>query len=158
MGCGRAGWYSWDRLDNAGDASAQHILPEWQHLAVGDQLPSVPDGRAWFEVASLIPGRELVLQASIDLRTGRSYDPRGQRPRFFVNSTWSFLLEERPDGATRLLVRTRGTGRPKLLQKLSDIVFWEPAHVIMQTRQFSGLRRRTQPEESGSPTPAAPVR
>jgi proline iminopeptidase len=33
MGCDRAGWYSWDRLDNAGRPSAEHIIPEWQTLA-----------------------------------------------------------------------------------------------------------------------------
>ena len=131
------------------------ILPEWQHLAVGGRLPSVPDGSTWFEAASLTPGQELVLQASINLGTGRSYDPRGQRPRFFVDSTWSFFLDERPDGATRLLVRTRGTGRPRILQKLSDIVFWEPAHAIMQTRQFTGLRRRARSAGSASSAVAA---
>jgi hypothetical protein len=38
MGCDRAGWYSWDRLDNAGVESAQEIHPEWQHINVGDRL------------------------------------------------------------------------------------------------------------------------
>lgn len=35
MGCDRAGWYSWDRLDNGGVASADRIHPEWQEIAVG---------------------------------------------------------------------------------------------------------------------------
>src|SRR5690606_16683183 len=28
MGCGRAGWYSWDLLDNGGRPSADRIVPE----------------------------------------------------------------------------------------------------------------------------------
>ena len=44
MGCQRAGWYSWDALDNAGLRSADRIIPELQHLAVGDVLPG-PAGR-----------------------------------------------------------------------------------------------------------------
>jgi proline iminopeptidase len=42
IGYGRGGWYSWDRLDNFGRASADRIHPEWQQIAVGDRLPSDP--------------------------------------------------------------------------------------------------------------------
>src|SRR5512132_1642791 len=34
MGCDRAGWYSWDRLDNAGVPSAEQIHREWQDVSV----------------------------------------------------------------------------------------------------------------------------
>ena len=46
MGCDRAGWYSWDRLDNGGVPSSEHMHPEWQKLSVGDHLASTPNGRA----------------------------------------------------------------------------------------------------------------
>jgi proline iminopeptidase len=36
MGWDRAGWYSWDRLDNAGRPSATRVHPEWQDVEVGD--------------------------------------------------------------------------------------------------------------------------
>jgi hypothetical protein len=32
MGTYRAGWYSWDRLDNWGRSSAECIHPEWQEI------------------------------------------------------------------------------------------------------------------------------
>lgn len=35
MGVDRAGWYSWDRLDNFGRGSADRIHPEWQGIALG---------------------------------------------------------------------------------------------------------------------------
>jgi hypothetical protein len=38
MGWDLGGWYSWDLLDNAGRRSAEAVHPEWQDLAVGDQL------------------------------------------------------------------------------------------------------------------------
>ena len=57
MGCNRAGWYSWDRLDNGGHASADRIHPEWQQIAEGDRLASVPDGSRWFQVALVDPER-----------------------------------------------------------------------------------------------------
>lgn len=50
MGCDRAGWYSWDRLDNGGVPSAERLNPGWQSIAVGDHLASTPSGSAWFEV------------------------------------------------------------------------------------------------------------
>src|SRR6187551_2045281 len=59
MGHDRAGWYSWDRLDNFGMASADRIHPEWQTIAVGDRLASTPSGSQWFEVAAADPPRFL---------------------------------------------------------------------------------------------------
>src|SRR3954470_22046729 len=32
MGCDRAGFYSWDRLDNGGHPSAERIKPVWQNV------------------------------------------------------------------------------------------------------------------------------
>jgi hypothetical protein len=40
-GSGRAGWYTYDRFDNAGVPSATQILPELQQLAGGDLIPMV---------------------------------------------------------------------------------------------------------------------
>jgi hypothetical protein len=42
LGYGRAGWYSYDWIDNDGQASADHIIPELQQLQVGDQILMLP--------------------------------------------------------------------------------------------------------------------
>jgi hypothetical protein len=42
--CDRAGWYSWDRLDNGGVPSVERIHPEWQEITVGERLTSKPSG------------------------------------------------------------------------------------------------------------------
>jgi hypothetical protein len=60
MGYNRAGWYSYDVVDMKG-ASVDRILPELQHLAVGDLVPNSPDTA--FVVRALEPGRALVLYA-----------------------------------------------------------------------------------------------
>jgi hypothetical protein len=59
MGGGRAGWYSWDWLDNNGEPSADRIVPEWQSLEVGRQLKG-PANR--WAVAVVEQNRILVLQ------------------------------------------------------------------------------------------------
>ena len=150
MGCDRAGWYSWDRLDNGGAPSATELHPEWQRIAVGDRLLSTQNGKTWFVVAALEPERFLALRASYDL-LGRPFDPSGHRPSHFTDSVWCFLLNELPDGGTRLVVSGYATAAPKLLQAVQDFLFWEPAHWIMQTRQFAVLKRRveTQPSTGG---------
>ena len=149
MGYGRAGWYSWDHLDNWGHASAERIQPEWQQIAVGDRLPSMPDAKAWWDVAALEPERFLGLRASIDLR-GRPFDPEGTRPRFCTDSLWGFLLEEMPGGHTRLVVSGYWSFKPRWLQPTLSVVFLEPSHWIMQARQFANLKRRV--ERAAVPT------
>jgi hypothetical protein len=82
MGWNRGGWYSWDRIDNAGRPSATQVHPEWQDLTVGDQLRAWSPGGllAPWEVATLEPDRFLGLHKLTDLR-GRNLDRRQPGPR-----------------------------------------------------------------------------
>ncbi len=143
MGHDRAGWYSWDRLDNFGRRSAERIHPEWQELSLGDRLAANPDGSEWWEVAALEPERFLGLRMSLDLR-GRPFDPAAGRPRFFTDSLWGFLLQELPDGRTRLVVSGYWALRPRWLQPVVSVLVLEPSHWVMQTRQFTKLVRQAQ--------------
>ncbi len=142
MGCGRAGWYSWDLLDNRGERSAAEIHPGWQDVAVGTRLPAVPSGAVYFVVAVLDPARTLVLRSDLELPSGRPFDPRGPMPEAYTDGIWAFHLRPLPGGGTRLIVRTRGRGRPAAADRLVGRLFGEPAHFLMQHRQFRNLRRR----------------
>ena len=143
MGCDRAGWYSWDRLDNGGRASAREIRPEWQQIAIGDHLASSPSGRAgskwppWNRSDSSPCARRSISAASRSI-------PPAPRPRCYVDSLWAFRLDERPEGRTRLVVSGYASSRPRPLTAVGDFLFWEPAHWIMQTRQFTNLKRRVE--------------
>jgi hypothetical protein len=103
MGWDRAGWYSWDLFDNAGRRSATQVHPEWQDLAVGDQLKFWALGRVLdaYRVAVIEPNRFLGLYGCTDLR-GRWLDPSKPRPSAYMEAIWGFLLHELPDGRTRL--------------------------------------------------------
>ena len=45
IGMNRAGWYSYDILDNLARKSAANILPEFQEIKTGDLIPMSPDGK-----------------------------------------------------------------------------------------------------------------
>ena len=140
MGGGRAGWYSWDLLDNHGEPSAHRIHPEWQTLATGQQLNGPTN---WWQVAILQPYQTLVLRSSYRLLTGRSFDPRSDRlPPDYVDGIWGFHLRPAVGGHTRLVVRTRSLSRPRLMARPLGLLVGEPVHFFMQTRQFHNLRRR----------------
>lgn len=143
MGCDRGGFYSWDRLDNGGRPSATGIHPEWQAVAVGDRVSCTPDGHWWFEVERLEPDRMLVLPSSIDLGRKEPFEPSARRPRFGSDGTWAFVLDELPNGKTRLVVRANGVVRPRMLGA-ANLLFWDPVHVVMQTRQLHNLKRRAE--------------
>lgn len=127
MGGDRGGWYSWDWLDNGGRPSADHIVSEWQSLDEGQHLYKAPNG----------PSRVVV----VVLETNRTLVLRGDYSQS-IDGVWGFHLRPAPGGSTRLVVRTRGRGRPRLLMRLVGLLWSEPAHFIMQTRQFHNLRTR----------------
>lgn len=63
MGSDRAGWYSWDAIDNGSMPSASSIVPNFQAVALGDVMPAVPGANDAFVVAAVDPPRDLVLTA-----------------------------------------------------------------------------------------------
>ena len=130
MGCGRAGWYGIDLLDNGGRRSARRIHPEWQALAAGDRLAMTPGGRRQFTVAELEPARTLVLAWS------------GRVAGVALATSWALVLEEPAPGTTRLLARARAAGSPTWAVRAAAIPFGEPGHVLVQRRQLVNLRRR----------------
>lgn len=146
MGFDRAGWYSWDLLDRLGIPSAREVHPEWQAISVGQRLWATPDAKHWFEVAAVDPERFLALRSASS--GGRQYDSLGPRPRRFSDALWSFQLFALPGQRTRLIVRTHVAAQPAFINRLASALFWEPAHFIMQLRQFGNLARRAQ---SGRP-------
>ena len=151
MGCDRAGFYSFDRLDNGGRPSADHIHPQWQDLREGDRIASAPDGSRWFDVALLVPERALVLRASVTVPAARNFDPADGLPRAYSDSTWGFFLRPTVDGHTRLIVTGKARGKPHAPVAVANWLFWDPAHWVMQLKQFAGLRRRAESVPDATP-------
>ena len=128
MGYDKGGWYSWDLLDNLGKPSSDRVIPEWQDIKVGDVMYG-PSHMPAFEVVGLEPYHFLALRTLMGRRDRSHADTDG---------LWAFELKEVSGGRTRLVVST-------VANKLGiiDYAFWQPAHWIMQMRQFQNLKRLT---------------
>jgi proline iminopeptidase len=149
MGCDRAGWYSWDRLDNAGHPSADSIRPELQATKVGDLLPSRPGHEDGFLVLELEESKHLALGAYFRYFPGLAgLEWTEPPPKAFTRATWTFVLEALESERTRLLVRTRGLTRPWWLDVPMRLTMG-PAHAIMQRKQLLNLKARA---EKNSPS------
>lgn len=127
MGGDRGGWYSWDYLDNGRRPSSDRIVPDWQTIEVGQHLLTSPDGPSRFVAAIVEENRTLVLRGDYSKN---------------IDGIWGFHLRPAPPGSTRLVVRTRNRGRPRWVMRLVQLIWSEPVHFVMQTRQFKNLRDR----------------
>jgi hypothetical protein len=144
MGQGRGGLYTYDRLEQiAGLAirSADHIVPELQQLAVGDTVNLAAVGGP--KVALLEPGRALVLFETMDLRTGLPI-PSVPPTQWAMDWTWTFALRPSRDATTRLLIRTRGAYRPRVLLAPLMVLLLEPIHFVMERGMLLGIKRRAE--------------
>lgn len=124
MGCRRAGVYSYDGLDNGGVPSADRIIPELQHIEVGDVLPWTPKGEDGFIVRVVEPERALVLGEA----TG--------------SISWAFVLEPIDETSTRLIARGRTWYKTPFARLMVGL--FHPIHFGMQRRQLLNLKRRVE--------------
>jgi Protein of unknown function (DUF998) len=153
MGAGRAGWYSWDAIDNGGTPSATSIRPNFQTVVAGDVMPATPGAADAFVVAKVDPLRDLVLTVP-DGRGGNAV-------------AWEHVLDRLPGGRTRLLVRghasshwvdrartaptdghrrifvERAYAALAMLPRPLLIAFATLGHRIMEARHLRGTRRRS---------------
>jgi hypothetical protein len=153
MGAGRAGWYSWDAIDNGGAPSATRLMPELQTVVPGDLMPAAPGATDAFVVARVDPLRDLVLTA-----------PDGQGGYAVA---WEHVLEPLEGGRTRLIARARASSRWVVLARAKPpdshrrifiervyaalarlpypllIGFAAAGHRVMEARHLRGIRRRS---------------
>jgi hypothetical protein len=123
VGMTRAGWYSYDLLDNLGRRSATRIVPELQDLAPGDVVPMSPDGRQGIRVHSLDPPHTMVWGTPGD-------------------TSWVWRLEATSEG-TRVITRIRSRIRWTPMS-LAFSVLLEVADFWMIRKMLLNLRERAE--------------
>ena len=159
MGGGRAGWYSWDAIDNGGRPSATSIVPALHAVIPGDIMPAVPGAKDAFVVAAVNPPRDLVLTV-----------PDGHGGNAVA---WEHVLEPLDGGRTRLIVRGRASsrwldlarrkppaGRRRIfIERVYAVLarlprplllgFASIGHRIMEARHLRGIQRRSTAASDG---------
>ena len=146
IGYGRAGFYSYAWIERAlglrSLSNAERILPEFQHLSVGDIIPLEPGGSG-YRVASLEPSRLLVLTIR-DCDGGNMGNVMKQA---HGASTWVYMLHELDGEHTRLIVRWRA--RLKFSLKMPPSYMFrilpiEPGEFVMERKMLLGIKQRAE--------------
>jgi len=135
VGCRRAGWYSDDLLDNLARPSARTIVPELQHLAIGQwvSMSPTPSDATAFKVAGFHVDRWLLWH----------------KP----DSTWVWSLTELDGDRTRLVTRVHAAydwHRPA--SALTGVLLMELGDFAMMRRMLLGIKERA---EAGAVHPGA---
>jgi hypothetical protein len=123
IGYRRAGFYSYDALDNDGIPSSDVILPEFQTLRVGDTIPL--SRNAHVRVTELEKPTSMVLVFEVS--------------GTWSNATWVWGLYPETASRTRLITRLRVNPtnvRSRLLLDLGEI--------IMMRKCMLGIKRRAE--------------
>lgn len=145
MGWRRAGWYSYDRIDNDKIRSAERIIPELQDLQQGDFVPEGA-GVGW-TVELLEPGHLLLLTAHGPMR-GIAWVQRR-------DSSWLFQVDAAGAGHCRLLERQRTSVAANQETTAGKLMSTPPGAAalaiglsigdfVMARRHMRGIRRRAE--------------
>jgi hypothetical protein len=129
VGRDRGGFYSYTWLENLIGADIHNIsrlmsgLPERQP---GDTVWMGPEerfgGQARMIVAKVVRERAL--------GEGRANE-----------GVWSFILDPLDRDRTRLIMLSLGAEAASPFRRVADLVFWEPAHFIMERRMMLTIKR-----------------
>jgi hypothetical protein len=131
IGLTRAGWYSYDFLDNLGRPSARRIIPELQDLTVGDIIPMSPNGKQGMAVHSLQAPHQMVWGTPGD-------------------TTWAWQLDPTAGGSTRLVTRVRSQYR-WMSPSIAFSALLEFGDIWMMRKMLLNLRDRAERAEDGIP-------
>lgn len=129
MGYRRGGMYSYDRIDRLlgilDAPSANRVIPEFQHLEVGDVIP-MGKPPSW-PVKAIEPNKCLLIVIK---------EPG-------VDVTWCFMLNEIDDKRTRLIlrIRTRLTMTPMLLLSFPIMYLGQ---FLMIRKMLLGIKKRAE--------------
>jgi hypothetical protein len=128
MGSGRGGAYTYDWIENLlglNMHSADKILPEYQDIKVGDEIPLGP-GRPVMRVEVLDPPRNLAIR--------------------YADLNWVWIFALAPEGgSTRLISRNRiATSSLAPVSRLFYMMMMEPGSLIMERKMLLGIKQRAE--------------
>jgi hypothetical protein len=167
MGYGRGGWYTPQWVDLFANrwvfgvkhpfpASAGRLLPQYQHVAVGDLICDGPGYASYFRVLRVDPQHAVVYRSIRHPRRGSPIDITDpQAPQrveqqlreagTYFDFTWALVLNEFPGHRTRLLVRTRANYSPRALALATvPLGLFDATYGVAQLRAIARRAENTQ--------------
>ena len=126
IGYGRAGFYSYDLLDNLGKPSADRIIPELQQIEVGTWIPmsgKVSEETA-FRVMAFEPNRLMLWTKAA--------------------STWAWKLIPINEESTRLIIRLKCHYRWARPTIVTDLILMEIGDFPMMRKLMLGIKQRAE--------------
>ncbi len=128
MGSGRGGAYSYDWIENLlglNMHSASEVLPEYQDIKVGDELP-LSGGGPVMRVEVADPPRALAVRST--------------------DHNWAWIFALLPEGdSTRLISRNRiAVQALSPASRLFYLLFMEPGSLVMERKMLLGIKRRAE--------------
>jgi len=125
MGVTRAGWYSYDLLDNLARPSAEKILAEHQNIQIGDVIPFSPDGK------------------------------QGMRVKDFQKNQWMLWWDKIGDSSWVWEIYSEGESRSRLVTRVRTKYRWFSAAILfnllieffdiwMMRKCMLGIKRRAE--------------
>jgi hypothetical protein len=125
MGVTRAGWYSYDLLDNLGRRSAEKILLEHQNIQIGDLIPISPDGKQGMWVKYFRKNKWMLW-----------WDKKG-------DTTWIWEIHPEGENQFRLITRVRVKYRLFSSAVLFNLLT-EFFDILMMRKSMLGIKRRAE--------------
>jgi hypothetical protein len=129
IGFGRAGWYTYDLLDNLGRHSVERIVPELQHIKPGDLVPLGPGKSSGMWVKDFVMDSWMLWWTKKNEQT-----------------TWAWALYPQPEGSTRLVTRVRAPYSWRQPLSLVWLPLFELADFPMMRKCLLGIKRRAETE------------
>lgn len=126
IGYGRAGFYSYDLLDNLGKPSATSIIPELQHIEVGTWIPM--SGKVSEETAFRV----------------MAFEPHRWMLWTKAASTWSWKLIPIDEESTRLIIRLKCHYRWARPTIVTDLILMEIGDYPMMRKLMLGIKKRAE--------------
>jgi hypothetical protein len=132
MGADRAGWYSYDWVDNGRRHSADEVVASLQHPQIGSIFPALPGVKDGFVLLEKETNHWLVLAWPAE-QGGYA-------------TTWSFLLNELDPSTTRLIVRVRVAPGHRFLgmPQSAGLTIARFVHFVMQRKQLLEVASRAE--------------
>jgi len=127
IGYKRAGFYTYDLLDNAGYESADDILEEYQNPKIGD----------WMPMASKVNETTAFKVKAFETNQWLLWEKPG--------STWAWKLIPLAEGNTRMIIRLKATYDWKSpLMGFMTLVLMEFGDFPMMRRVLKGIKTRAE--------------